>query len=164
MYLDRDEFLVTYDSAKADGELLVKTIRDAGYTARVVSGKNRSPTAPMAALPGGFSFLDEAVAKAKAENKPIVLDLFAKWCAPCRRLERDTFPDARVKALLDRTIFLRIDTDKYPAIAQRLGVEGLPDIRFVMPDGEIVRQLRSFQDPESFVVELERLLKRVTRK
>ena len=164
MLLDRDEFLVTYDTAKADTKLLVTIVKKSGYTARVVSGKNKSSATVMLALPQGFPLLDEALAKAKAENKPIVLDLHAEWCAPCRQLERLTFPDPKVKALLEQTVFLRIDTDKYPDIAQRVGVEGLPDIRFVLPDGKIIRQLRSFQDAESLAVELAQLLQKVIRK
>lgn len=164
MLLDRDEFLVTYDPAKADTKLLVTTINKSGYTARVVSGKKKSSAMVMATLPRNFPLLDEALAKAKAENKPIVLDLYAEWCAPCRKLERLTFPDPKVKALLEQVVFLRIDTDKYTDIAQRLGVEGLPDIRFVLPDGTIIRQLRSFQDAESFAVALEQLLQKVAPK
>ncbi len=163
MLLDRDEFLVTYDPAKTDTKLLVTTINKSGYTARVVSGKKKS-SAMVMALPQGFPLLDEALAKAKAENKPIVLDLNAEWCAPCRKLERLTFSDPKVKALLEQVVFLRIDTDKYTDIAQRLGVEGLPDIRFVLPDGTIIRQLRSFQDAESFAVALEQLLQKVAPK
>ena len=164
MLLDRDEFLVTYDPAKADAKLLVATVKKSGYSARVVSGKKESSALATTTLPRGFPLLDEALAKANAENKPIVLDLNAEWCAPCRKLERLTFPDPKVKALLEQTVFLRIDTDKYPDIAQRLGVEGLPDIRFVLPDGTIIRQLRSFQDAESFAVELAKLLQKVASK
>lgn len=164
MLLDRDEFLVTYDPAKADAKLLVATVKNSGYSAQVVSGKPPSSVRVMAALPRGFPLLDEALAKANAENKPLVLDLNAEWCAPCRKLERLTFPDPKVKALLEQTVFLRIDTDKYPDIAQRLGVEGLPDIRFALPDGTIIRQLRSFQDAASFAVELEKLLQKIASK
>jgi thiol:disulfide interchange protein len=163
MLLDRDVFLVTYDPAKADTKLLLATVKKSGYTAQIVSGKNKAAVTTVMNLPRGFSLLDDALAKATAENKPIVLDLNAEWCAPCRKLERLTFPDPKVKALLEQTVFLRIDTDKYPDIAQQLAVEGLPDIRFVLPDGKMVRQLRSFQDAESFAAELEKLLQKVIR-
>ena len=108
--------------------------------------------------------LDEALTLAKAEKKPVVLDLNAEWCAPCRQLERLTFPDPKVRALLEQTVFLRVDTDKYPDIAQRLGVEGLPDIRLALPDGTIIRQLRSFQDAATFAAELEQLLQKAALK
>jgi thiol:disulfide interchange protein len=163
MLLDRDEFLVTYDPAKADTKLLLSTVKKSGYTAQIVSGKSKATATTVMNLPRGFPLLDDALAKATAENKPIVLDLKAEWCAPCRKLERLTFRDPKVKALLEQTVFLRIDTDKYPDIAQQLGVEGLPDIRFVLPDGKIIRQLRSFQDAESFAAELEKLLQKVIR-
>ncbi len=161
MLLDRDEFLVTYDAAKADTKLLLRTVKASGYTAQVVTGDTATAAAITQVLPTGFAMLDEALTKAKAENKPIVLDLFAEWCAPCRQLERVTFPAPAVKALLERTIFLRIDTDKFPELAQRLGVEGLPDIRLALPDGTIVRQLRSFQTAESLANELEKLLRQI---
>lgn len=164
MLLDRDEFLVTYNPAKADEKVLLGTVKRAGYTAQVVTGETKTAASAITALPTGFTLLDEALAVAKAENKPIVLDLNAEWCAPCRQLERLTFPDPKVKALLEQTVFLRIDTDKHPDIAQRLGVEGLPDLRFVLPDGTIIRQLRSFQDAASFAVELEQLLKKAAHK
>jgi thioredoxin-like negative regulator of GroEL len=53
-----------------------------------------------------------------------------------------------------------VDTDKQPEIAKRMAVEGLPDIRFVLPDGRVIKQLRSFQDAESFSSELEQLLRK----
>ena len=161
MLLDRDEFLVTYDAAKADTKLLLRVVKASGYTAQVVTGDTAAAVAVTQVLPTGFAVLDEAMAKAKAENKPIVLDLFAEWCAPCRQLERVTFPAPAVKALLAQTIFLRIDTDKFPDLAQRLRVEGLPDLRLALPDGTIVRQLRSFQTAESLASELEKLLRQI---
>jgi thiol:disulfide interchange protein DsbD len=164
MRLDRDEFAITYDPSKVSPVKLIATVRETGYTARVVSGKGKaSPGAAVLALPRGFALLDEALAQAQKENKPIIIDFFAEWCAPCQRMEKTTFKDERVKALLERCVFIRVDTDKYPDIAKRMAVEGLPDIRFVLPDGTVIRQLRSFQDPESFTSELEGLLRKTEK-
>jgi len=44
-----------------------------------------------------------------------------------------------------------------------MNVEGLPDIRFVTPDGKVVKQLRSYQDAESFAEELGRFLQSLAR-
>lgn len=157
MHLDRDEFVVTFDAAKADIKRLIATIKNAGYTAQVVSNETKSPVdanAP-AVLPSGFALLDNALARAMAENKLIVLDFFAEWCAPCQRMEKTTFVDGRVANLLARAVVVRIDTDQHADIAAQMGVVGLPDIRFVKPDGSIIRQLRGYVDAESFVKELE---------
>ena len=164
MRLDRDEFVVTYDPARVEPARLIATIKETGYTAREVNGKGRAApgTAP-SSLPRGFALLDEALAQAQKESKPIVLDFFAEWCAPCQRMEKATFKDERVRALLERCVFVRVDTDKYPDIAKRMVVEGLPDIRFALPDGTVIRQLRNFQDSESFTSEIEGLLQKIEK-
>lgn len=165
MRLDRDEFLVSYDPAQVDPARLIATIKETGYTARVVSGKGKSATgtAPLS-LPRGFTLLDEALTQAQNERKPVILDFFAEWCAPCQRMEKTTFKDERVRALLERCVIVRVDTDEHPDFAKRMAVEGLPDIRFVLPNGRVIRQLRNFQDAESFTSELEGLLRKVESK
>jgi thiol:disulfide interchange protein len=165
MRLDRDEFAITYDPAKAAPADIIATIRETGYTARVVRGKGKASREPVvSSLPRGFALLDEALAQALQERKPVVLDFFAEWCAPCMRMEKTTFRDDRVKSLLGRSVFVRVDTDKEPDIARRMAVDGLPDIRFVLPDGRVIRRLRSFQDAESFSSELEELLRKAENK
>jgi len=164
MRLDRDEFAVTYDPSKITPTKLVARGRESGYTARVVSGKGKmAPGAAVVSLPQGGTLFDEAIAQARNQNKPVVIDFFAEWCAPCMRMEKTTFVDERAKSLLERCIFLRIDTDRQPEISRRMNVEGLPDIRYVTPDGKVVKQLRSYQDAESFAEELGRFLQSLAR-
>ncbi len=163
MLLDRDEFVVTYDPAKADPSKLIATIKESGYTAQVVDDKAAqavSSDLPLT-LPQGFPLLDEARARAKREKKLVVLDFFAEWCAPCKGMEMTTFADARVKALLERCVVVRIDTDQQEELARQLGVVGLPDIRFALPDGTPLRRLRGFQDAHAFAGELERFVHKV---
>ncbi len=165
MRLERDEFVITYDETKATPKILLATIRKAGYTAQVVTGKDKGGTAETtpAELPQGFALLDEALKQAKSEQKPIVLDFSAEWCAPCKRMEKTTFADAKVKELLERCIFVRIDVDQHEELTQRLGVVGLPDIRFVLPDGKVFQKLRDYQFPDTFAADLARLLQAARR-
>lgn len=161
MLLDRDEFVVTYDSSKATAKRLIATIKTAGYTAQIIGSDAKKPDASNAPtmLPRGFVLLDNAMAQAKAENKLIVLDFFAEWCAPCKRMEKTTFVDARVVKLLARAVVVRIDTDQQAEVAERMGVVGLPDIRLVKPDGSVIRQLRGYVDAETFLNEMEQALR-----
>jgi thiol:disulfide interchange protein len=165
MRLERDEFVITYDPTKATPKTLLAAIREAGYTAQLVTGKGVqvAPVMPTV-LPQGFVSLDKVVAQAKRERKPIVLDFTAEWCSPCQRMENTTFADAKVKALLERCIFVQVDADRQTRLSRRLGVVGLPDIRFVSPDGRIIHRLRGFQEAESFAAELDRFLQSLENK
>ena len=164
MRLERDEFVITYDATKATAKTLLTAIRKAGYTAQLVTGKGVQVAPAMPAeLPKGFALLDEAMAQAQRERKPIVLDFTAEWCSPCQRMDNTTFADAQVKELLQRCVFVKVDTDQHPELAQRLGVAGLPDIRFVTPDGKLRQMLRGFQSAEAFASELLRFIQSVQR-
>ena len=38
---------------------------------------------------------DDALAKAKVENKYLFVDCFTTWCGPCKDLEREVFIDRK---------------------------------------------------------------------
>ena len=52
-----------------------------------------------------------AIDDAAAQKKPLVVELYATWCGPCKRFERDILPDARVQAALGGVSFVRYDID-----------------------------------------------------
>jgi thiol:disulfide interchange protein DsbD len=158
--LETDEFLVTYDPVKGNDELLVETVKKSGYTAQVVANQaEKTKKTEETILPEGFPVLDKALAQAKRENKPLVLDFHAEWCIPCKQMEKDVFPDPKVAVQLKRVVFVRIDTDQEPELTQKLGVVGLPDIRFATSSGKIVHKTIGFQDADSFSSQLSKLLK-----
>jgi thiol:disulfide interchange protein len=150
MDLSRDEFIVRYDATLAQESELLATSKEAGFIAQVVSDRPTTQEEP--------PFYLEALARARREQKPLVLDFTASWCQPCLRMIRDTFPDPKVAPLLERSILLKIDTDEHPGLAQKYGVVGLPDIRLLTSNGKEVRKLRGFQKPDEFSGYLEKLL------
>ncbi len=152
MDLERDEFIVSYDASRATQADLIATIEQEGFPARVAS------TAQDVEEP---HFFREALAKAQRERKPVVVDFTASWCVPCQRMLRETFPDPKVAPLLDRCVFVKVDTDEYPALAQRFGAVALPDVRLLSPNGQEIRRLRDFQGPDAFAQALDELLAEV---
>ncbi len=161
MHLERDQFVVTYDASRATVDDLVATIKQAGYKTTVVDPDDANGTAiasnelEEAELP---AFFTKALARARQEGKPLVLDFQAEWCVPCKRMEQETFADARVADLLEQCILLKIDTDEHPDLAKHFGVVGLPDLRLLASDGKQQRQLQGFQDVASMLPELKKLL------
>lgn len=155
MDLERDEFVVNYDASQTTEADLIAIIKQEGFTAGVAA------TAQFAEEP---EFFREALAKARSENKPIVLDFTASWCVPCQRMLRETFPDDKVARLLDRCVLIKVDTDEHPALANKYGAVGLPDVRLLSPQKEELRRFRDFQGPDAFAESLDDVLAEVASK
>ena len=152
MELDRDELLVTFDAEATSVDTLLDVSKRLGFAASQVSAEATSEKTEDAA------FFQEALAKARRDKKPVVIDFTASWCEPCQRMLRDTFSDAKVAARLKQCVFVKIDTDKHPELAKRFGVVGLPDVRFLSPEGKEVERFLDYQGPDAFAVALEDLL------
>ena len=61
---------------------------------------------------------DEALAKAKAEKKPLFIDFTGVYCANCRVMERRVFPTKPVKEQLDKMVLTRLYVDKKDSLSQ----------------------------------------------
>ena len=136
MELDRDEFIIAYDSGRVSKAEILAACDKSGFPATVVQNVQAGNANDGLVSSNEFTpppLYAEALAKAKSENKPLVLDFMAVWCAPCKRLVSETFVDEEVAGLLEKCVFLKIDTDEHPDLAKQFKVASLPDIRFLSP-------------------------------
>jgi thiol:disulfide interchange protein len=77
----------------------------------------------------------QALDKAKAENKPVMMDLYADWCGPCRKLDSETWSDAKVRALATSFVCVKVNVDNDKATADKYGANAIPLVVFLKPDG-----------------------------
>jgi uncharacterized protein YyaL (SSP411 family) len=81
----------------------------------------------------------DAFARARAEGKPVLLSITAAWCRACHEMDRTTYADPGVVALIgDRFIPVRVDTDRRPDINERYNLGGWPTTAFLTSDGDVL--------------------------
>lgn len=91
------------------------------------------------------TFQAEVVERSK--TVPVVVDLWAPWCGPCRTL--GPILDKVVGATGGQVELAKVDIDTNPAVAQAFGVQTIPAV-FALRDGKVVDQFIGAQ-PESAV-------------
>jgi len=99
--------------------------------------------------------LDQALATARLNNKPVMLDFYADWCVSCKEMEKLTFSNARVKPKLDSMVLLQADvtanTDDDKALLKRFGLFGPPGMIFFNVKGKESGRIIGFQPADLFV-------------
>ncbi len=76
---------------------------------------------------------DEVVLRASA-TRPVLVDFWAPWCAPCRALA--PILDRLAGELAGRFTLAKLDTDSEPELAARYGVRGIPNCKLFV-DGKV---------------------------
>jgi uncharacterized protein len=88
---------------------------------------------------------EEAFASAQRANKPVLLDIGAVWCHWCHVMDRESYDDPEVAAIVnEHFIAVKVDRDERPDIDSRYqaavsavsGQGGWPLTAFLTPEGK----------------------------
>ena len=88
---------------------------------------------------------EAAFAKAKDEDKPILLDIGAVWCHWCHVMDRESYENAETARIInDQFVAVKVDRDERPDVDTRYqaavsaisGQGGWPLTAFLTPEGK----------------------------
>lgn len=131
--------------------LLIAMSMLVGASAQAHAG---SPAAGIDASKPAIEWLqsEEAVfAKARGENRFVILDLEAVWCHWCHVMDEMTYAnEAVIRDVQAHYVAWRVDQDSRPDLAQRYGDYGWPATIFFAPDGTEIVKKRGYIPPAGF--------------
>lgn len=92
----------------------------------------------------------EAIALAKEQEKPVLIDFFAAWCGPCHMMDEQTFTDPAVVKASTEFVCIKIDVDADEKTAFAYGIGSIPRTIVLNIYGEIVGDRIGFMAGRSY--------------
>jgi thioredoxin-related protein len=87
--------------------------------------------------------IDEAIAKAKTENKKVFIDIFTTWCGPCKILDRNVFQNAGVGERVNSDfIAIKVDAERYPDRKRlvEFNIRAYPTMLVLDDEGQLLKK------------------------
>lgn len=99
---------------------------------------------------------DEILTKAKVENKMIFVDVYTKWCGPCKHVSETVFPQEKLGEYYNtRFINFKVDAES-PAgkeFVKTFPVTGYPTFFFIDGNGKVIHKIVGAKDVDGFISE-----------
>jgi len=96
---------------------------------------------------------DNAFARAKRDNRVVMVEFYADWCGWCKRLDATTFSNPDVVSLLSsRAVAVKVDGEREGRVlAGKYGVDGYPTVVFLSPDERELGRVPGYLEPGDFI-------------
>lgn len=94
--------------------------------------------------------LEDAQKVAIATDKLILIDFYASWCGPCKKMDREAFSDPEIARIMDNFVLLRVDFDRERSMRNKYGVNSIPYVFVTDGHGEVLNKQLGYSDKESF--------------
>jgi thiol-disulfide isomerase/thioredoxin len=105
------------------------------------------PVPPTPPKPPPPPLIDQAIKDAAAAEHPLVVELYAAWCRPCRWFEAKVLARADVQAAVEAVDFVRydIDTPEGAAVVRRYRTTAVPTFLVLDAHGAVVERIAGLQ-------------------
>lgn len=80
-------------------------------------------------------------------SKPVLLDFWAGWCAPCKMLEPSI--EKLSEDFADTAVIGKINIDEQKELAEHFGVMSIPSV-FVLKDGKVIENVVGVRPKEYY--------------
>lgn len=88
--------------------------------------------------------LEEGKKIALATNKLVLVDFWATWCGPCRKMDAESWSTDEVKFLMENYVPVKVDIDNNKSIANSYDVKAIPFVFILDGNGMVIYKSMSY--------------------
>jgi thioredoxin 2 len=88
---------------------------------------------------------DTTFEQVTAGRLPVLVDLWAPWCGPCRLIGPAV--EEMTRRFAGRVKTVKVNVDEAPAVSHQLGVQGVPTLLILRQGQEVARQVGALPAP-----------------
>ncbi len=103
-----------------------------------------------AALPWRYN-LDDAIVEAQRGARPMLLEFWADWCAPCKEMEKAVYSRADVAETAARYVTVRINFDQKTNLVRKYNITEMPTLLIADSYGHELFRYSGYIGPQPFI-------------
>ncbi|CAM6088420.1 unnamed protein product [Calypogeia fissa] len=115
--------------------------------------QRNSPVSKVHASKKTFKSFDDMISNS---DLPVLVDFYATWCGPCQLMA--PILNEVGAALKDQILVVKVDTEKYPQVASRYGIQALPTF-VLFRNGKPIDYLEGAQQRDQLIAHITQTLK-----
>lgn len=128
--------------------------------------RNQSPKENKDKLNYFSGTFDEALEKAKKDNKPIFLDAYTSWCGWCKELDKKTFSDQDFADYMNANfVIVKMDMESKDGkkVGQKYDVSAYPTLLVIHKNGRLAHKIEGFMKAPEMLEEVKFAEKKLKR-
>lgn len=88
---------------------------------------------------------------AQSNNKLILIDFWATWCGPCKKMDQEVWSQSEIAAIKDNFIPVKIDVDNEKSLAMEYNVRSIPMLILMDYKGQVIHSYIGYNGKTNLV-------------
>ncbi|WP_299260452.1 thioredoxin domain-containing protein [uncultured Aquimarina sp.] len=85
------------------------------------------------------------------QKKWMVVDFWASWCGPCKRMDDKLWQTTAINSVKDNFVFVKVDFDRKRELAKYFSVKSLPTVLIMDPNKAVIDRKTGYRHTDEYI-------------